>query len=231
MSKEFLGNHQIPTAVKLHIQGNLNDHIHDDDDDDDVTFNAQVAKLCVARWKPWSWTWAFCPTKYSVFHVRTRRGRRRGQTDGFARIHTSTRKQMQAKCNIWSKAELLPERAIYRALESICLWQKTASEYCSYVRKCSISLRKCNITSNRDTTAFPLRKCSSIVCQFLKRMIVFASKCDAPQKMQVLLIKESFQRSEFRRKAALCLKRKFDDQEQPFKKKCIISLSKRCMVS
>jgi hypothetical protein len=47
VSKEFLGNHQIPTAVKLHIQGNLNDHIHDDDDD--VTFNAQVAKLCVAR--------------------------------------------------------------------------------------------------------------------------------------------------------------------------------------
>ena len=52
MSKEFLGNRQIPTAVEFHIQGNLNDHIHgddDDDDDDDVTFNAQVAKLCVAR--------------------------------------------------------------------------------------------------------------------------------------------------------------------------------------
>ena len=48
----------------------------DEDDDDDVdgdgdvvvvTFNAQVAKLCVARWKPWSWTCAFCPTKHSVF--------------------------------------------------------------------------------------------------------------------------------------------------------------------
>ena len=41
----------------------------DDDDDDDVvvTFNAQVAKLCVARWKPWSWTYAFCPTKHSVY--------------------------------------------------------------------------------------------------------------------------------------------------------------------
>ena len=34
--------------------------------DDVVTFNAQVAKLCVARWKPWSWTCAFCPTKHSV---------------------------------------------------------------------------------------------------------------------------------------------------------------------
>ena len=28
---------------------------------------AQVAKLCVARWKPWSWTCAFRPTKHSVF--------------------------------------------------------------------------------------------------------------------------------------------------------------------
>ena len=29
--------------------------VDDDDDDDDVTFNAQVAKLCVPRWKPpWS---------------------------------------------------------------------------------------------------------------------------------------------------------------------------------
>ena len=56
-----------------------------DDDDDVVTFNAKVAKLCVARWKPWSWTCAFCPTKHSVFDVRTCRRRRRGQTEGFAR--------------------------------------------------------------------------------------------------------------------------------------------------
>ena len=54
----------------------------DDDDDDDVTFNAQVAKLCVARWNPWSWTCAFCPTKHSVFWCSdtswTSAGRRRG---------------------------------------------------------------------------------------------------------------------------------------------------------
>ena len=49
----YLGNQSIPTPAKLHIQGNLQDD--DDDDDDDVvvvvvvTFNAQVAELCVAR--------------------------------------------------------------------------------------------------------------------------------------------------------------------------------------
>ena len=32
-----------------------------------VVVVAQVAKLCVARWKPWSWTCAFRPTKHSVF--------------------------------------------------------------------------------------------------------------------------------------------------------------------
>ena len=47
----FLGNQSIPTPAKLHIQGNLQDDDDDDDDDDVVvvTFNAQVAKLCVAR--------------------------------------------------------------------------------------------------------------------------------------------------------------------------------------
>ena len=55
VSKEFLGNHQIPAPVKLNVQGSLHDDgddddgDDDDDDDDDVTFNAQVAKLCVAR--------------------------------------------------------------------------------------------------------------------------------------------------------------------------------------
>ena len=56
--------------------GDDSDDDDDDDGDDDgddgdddvvVTFNAQIAKLCVARWKPWSWTCAFCPTKHSVF--------------------------------------------------------------------------------------------------------------------------------------------------------------------
>ena len=64
VSIEFLGNHYIPTSIKLYIQGNRQDEDEDeddeeddddDDDDDDgvVTFNAQVAslaaKLCVAR--------------------------------------------------------------------------------------------------------------------------------------------------------------------------------------
>ena len=54
------------------------DDDYDDDDDDDgggggdVTVNAQVATLCVARWKPWSWTCAFCSTKQCFFDVRTR---------------------------------------------------------------------------------------------------------------------------------------------------------------
>jgi len=62
---EFLGNHQIRTLIKLYIQDpreffnefrvdvvDDDDDDEDDDDDDDVvvvTFNAQVAKLCVAR--------------------------------------------------------------------------------------------------------------------------------------------------------------------------------------
>ena len=58
VSTEFLGNHYIPTSVKLYIQGNRQDEDEDDEEDDDdddddddgvVTFNAQVAKLCVAR--------------------------------------------------------------------------------------------------------------------------------------------------------------------------------------
>ena len=61
----------------------------DDDDVVVVTFNARVAKLWVARWKPWSWTCAFCPTKHSVFYVRTCRRRRRGQTEGFAPNYTT----------------------------------------------------------------------------------------------------------------------------------------------
>ena len=70
-SEEFLGNHQIRTPIKPYIQGNfqggqglgfraddvdvdldLDDDGDDDDDnndDDVVTFNAQVAKMCVAR--------------------------------------------------------------------------------------------------------------------------------------------------------------------------------------
>ena len=63
VSKEFLGNHQIPTPVKRYFQvnghgvqgrvlrfrvGDVDDDV-DDDDDDGVTFNAQVAKLRVAR--------------------------------------------------------------------------------------------------------------------------------------------------------------------------------------
>ena len=53
------------------------DHDHDDDDDDDdddvddddavVTFNTQVAKLCVARWKPWSCTCGILSHKTTVF--------------------------------------------------------------------------------------------------------------------------------------------------------------------
>ena len=46
----------------------------DDDDDDDVddddavvTFNTQVAKLCVARWKLWSCTCGILSHKTTVF--------------------------------------------------------------------------------------------------------------------------------------------------------------------
>ena len=39
-SKGFLGNHQIPTPVRLYIQGNLQDV---------ETWDAQVAKLRIAR--------------------------------------------------------------------------------------------------------------------------------------------------------------------------------------
>ena len=95
---EFLGNHQIRTPIKLYIQDpreflmslgfrvdvvDDDDDDEDDDDDDDVvvTFNAQVAKLCVARWKPWSWTCALVPQNTVFFDLRRRR-RRRGQAEG-----------------------------------------------------------------------------------------------------------------------------------------------------
>ena len=96
---EFLGNHQIRTPIKLYIQdlreflmslGFRVDVVDDDDDDEDdddddvvvvVTFNAQVAKLCVARWKPWSWTCALVPQNTVFFDLRRRR-RQRGQAEG-----------------------------------------------------------------------------------------------------------------------------------------------------
>jgi hypothetical protein len=61
VSKEFLGNHQTPTTVKVYIHRNfqgvyvLGFRVDDADDeeeenhDDVAKFNTQVAKLCVAR--------------------------------------------------------------------------------------------------------------------------------------------------------------------------------------
>ena len=45
------------------------------------TFNTQVTKLRVARWKPWSWTCAFVPQNTMCFDVQTRRWRQRRQTE------------------------------------------------------------------------------------------------------------------------------------------------------
>ena len=42
-------------TVGFKVRVDVVDVVVVDDDDDDVTFNAQVAKLCVPRWKPpWS---------------------------------------------------------------------------------------------------------------------------------------------------------------------------------
>ena len=55
------------------VLGNIDDDDDDDDADDDdddddvVTFNAQVAKLCLQDESHDPWTCAFFPTKHSVF--------------------------------------------------------------------------------------------------------------------------------------------------------------------